>query len=362
MDPRCREALLRRRPAHARGRPHGCSPPRAAGEQGACRRSRVRLRAQPRRGPDRQRDARAAHRGRWRRADDRSVLRPCPAVRAGRRRHLRLRTVRAAEPRRAGRQLRRRHPAVRRSGLLQRLLRADLQREQALRRGGRGDRGGGEGGGSAPRAFPRVPRGVRRRRRPAAAARLSVPVLLLPPDLGRQRRGDHQRVPARLALTRGAEGRRVSDALSDIVAAMSTAPDLHRPAFMPDLLVAALARHADKPAVYLGDQVLTASEVAAEMSRYLQAYASLGIGEHHPIAMLAKNRPEVLFTMGANMLNPCRSTSLHPLGSVDDQAYVLEDAGVETLVYDPTAFDERAAELRDRVPGLKTLLALGPSG
>ncbi|HET7311555.1 MAG TPA: AMP-binding protein [Mycobacteriales bacterium] len=137
--------------------------------------------------------------------------------------------------------------------------------------------------------------------------------------------------------------------------------DLHRQVFMPDLLVAALARHADKPAVYLGDTVLTASEVAAEMSRYLQAYASLGIGEHHPIAMLSKNRPEVLFTMGANMLNPCRSTSLHPMGSVDDQAYVLEDAGVETLVYDPSAFDERAGELRDRVPGLKTLLSLGPS-
>src|SRR5213080_1710381 len=137
--------------------------------------------------------------------------------------------------------------------------------------------------------------------------------------------------------------------------------DLHRPAFMPDLLVAALARHADKPAVYLGDEVLTASQVAAEMSRYVQAYASLGIGEHHTIAMLSKNRPEVLFTMGANMLTPCRSTSLHPMGSADDQAYVLEDAGVETLVFDPTGFDERAAELQRRVPGLKTLLSLGPS-
>jgi fatty-acyl-CoA synthase len=146
---------------------------------------------------------------------------------------------------------------------------------------------------------------------------------------------------------------------------MSSTPDLtaglHTSAFMPDLLVAALARHADKPAVYLGDEVLTASQVAAEISRYVQAYASLGISAHHPIAMLSKNRPEVLFAMGANMLTPCRSTSLHPMGSVDDQAYVLDDAGVETLVFDPSAFDERAAELRERVPGVKTLLSLGPS-
>ncbi len=146
---------------------------------------------------------------------------------------------------------------------------------------------------------------------------------------------------------------------------MSSVPDsrsdLHTAAFMPDLLVAALTRHADRPAVYLGDEVLTAAQVAAEISRYVQAYRSLGIGAQHPIAMLAKNRPEVLFTMGANMLSACRSTSLHPMGSVDDQAYVLDDAGVETLVFDPSAFDERAAELRERVPGLKTLLSLGPS-
>jgi fatty-acyl-CoA synthase len=137
--------------------------------------------------------------------------------------------------------------------------------------------------------------------------------------------------------------------------------DLHRPAYMPDLLVAALARHADKPAVYLGDDVLTASEVAAEMSRYVQAYRSLGISEHHPIAMLSKNRPEVLFTMGANMLTPCRSTALHPMGSADDQAYILEDAEIETLVFDPSAFADRAAELQARTPGLKRLLSLGPS-
>src|SRR3954447_6988443 len=126
----------------------------------------------------------------------------------------------------------------------------------------------------------------------------------------------------------------VSDLPADLPTELPT--ELHRPAFMPDLLVAALARHADKPAVYLGDEVLTASQVAAEISRYMQAYASLGISEHHPIARLSRTRPEVLFTMGANMLTPSRSTSLHRIGSGDEKRYVLEDAGVETLVYAPT--------------------------
>ena len=42
--------------------------------------------------------------------------------------------------------------------------------------------------------------------------------------------------------------------------------DLHKASFLPDLLVAALNRHPDRPAVYLGDQVLTGREVAAQMS------------------------------------------------------------------------------------------------
>jgi fatty-acyl-CoA synthase len=137
-------------------------------------------------------------------------------------------------------------------------------------------------------------------------------------------------------------------------------PDLHRGVHLPDLLVTALGRSPDKPAVYLGDQVLTAAEVADEISRYVQALEAKGLGRGSPAAVLALNRPEVLFNMGASMLVGCRTTPLHPLGSLDDHAYVLEDAGVETLVFDPQFFGERAAELADRVPGLKNLLALGP--
>jgi acyl-CoA synthetase (AMP-forming)/AMP-acid ligase II len=107
--------------------------------------------------------------------------------------------------------------------------------------------------------------------------------------------------------------------------------------------------------------VLTAAEVADEISRYVQALESKGLGRGSPAAVLALNRPEVLFNMGASMLVGCRTTPLHPLGSLDDHAYVLEDAGVETLVFDPEFFGERAAELATRVPGLKNLLALGPS-
>src|SRR5690606_22938038 len=62
-----------------------------------------------------------------------------------------------------------------------------------------------------------------------------------------------------------------------------------------------------------------------------------------------------------NMVAGCRSTPLHPLGSLEDQAYVLDDAGIEVLLFDPAYFAERAAALAERVPSLRHLLALGPT-
>jgi fatty-acyl-CoA synthase len=139
-------------------------------------------------------------------------------------------------------------------------------------------------------------------------------------------------------------------------------PALHRQPLMPDLLLTALERNLDQPTVYLGETVLTGRQVRDEISRYVQALESRGLGRGSPVAVLALNRPEVLFNMGAGMLLGCRTTPLHPMGSLDDHAYVLEDAGIETLVYDPQFFGERAAALAERVPGLRNLLALGPGG
>ena len=136
--------------------------------------------------------------------------------------------------------------------------------------------------------------------------------------------------------------------------------DLHTSVFFPDLLVSALRRSPGRPAVYLDDEVLTAGQLGEQVSRYAQAYTGLGIRPGSGVSLLSANRPEVLYATGAGMICTTRGTPLHPLGSLDDHAYVLADAGIETLVFDP-AFAQRAAALRDRVPGLTRLLSLGPS-
>jgi fatty-acyl-CoA synthase len=134
--------------------------------------------------------------------------------------------------------------------------------------------------------------------------------------------------------------------------------ELYRQQFLPDLLVAALERNGQRACLVMDDRTLTAHEMRDEISRYVQAYRALGVPAGSGSAILAKNRPEVLVAMGTYMVFPTRNTPLHPLGSLDDHAYVLEDAGIETLVFDP-AFAERARHLQERSPSLR-LLSLGP--
>ena len=91
--------------------------------------------------------------------------------------------------------------------------------------------------------------------------------------------------------------------------------------------------------------------MAEAISTYVQAFAAVGAGSGTPVGLLALNRPEVLLVIGAGQTQGYRRTALHPLGSADDHAFVLDDAGVSTLIIDPIPkFVERAAELLAKVP------------
>ena len=125
------------------------------------------------------------------------------------------------------------------------------------------------------------------------------------------------------------------------------------------LMVAALKRHKDRPVIHLGEVTLTGGQVSERISQYVQAFESLGAGTGAPGALLALNRPEVLFILGAGQTQGYQRTSLHPLGSADDHAYVINDAGINTLIIDPY-FEARALELLDKCPGLKQVLTIGP--
>src|SRR5512146_2283042 len=127
------------------------------------------------------------------------------------------------------------------------------------------------------------------------------------------------------------------------------------------LTVGALKRNKDKPVLFLGDTTLTGGELAERISQYIQAFEALGAGTGVATGLLSLNRPEVLMILGASQTQGYRRTALHPLGSLDDHAYVLNDSGASALIIDPNPmFVERALGLLEKVDSLKQILTIGP--
>ena len=136
---------------------------------------------------------------------------------------------------------------------------------------------------------------------------------------------------------------------------------LRHPLHSGHLLVGALKRHKNKPLLYLGDTTLTGGQLADRITQYIQAFEALGAGTGTTVGLLSLNRPEVLMIVGAGQTQGYRRTALHPLGSLDDHAYVLTDAGVTSLIIDPNPmFTERALGLLEKVDSLKQILTIGP--
>ena len=131
---------------------------------------------------------------------------------------------------------------------------------------------------------------------------------------------------------------------------------------MPDLLIEGLNRYNDRPCLFMGeDQILTYADMRALVSRMMQALASLGLGKGTRAAILSGNRPEVLANTAAMSLSGFIGTPLHPMGSMDDHVYVLENAEIDVLIYDETLFGEVATALKERVPGIKHFIGFGPN-
>ena len=140
-----------------------------------------------------------------------------------------------------------------------------------------------------------------------------------------------------------------------------SAEDLHRPLFVPDLLANALNQGSGQPLLHLlGGPTLTVAEVRDATSQYVQALASLGVGRGSRVGLLSANRPEVLHVSHAVQLLAAIYMPMHPLGGVADHLHILQDAAVEILIFDADKYAARAAELAERMPGLR-LVAFGRS-
>ncbi len=133
---------------------------------------------------------------------------------------------------------------------------------------------------------------------------------------------------------------------------------LHLPVSVCDFTAQSLSRDLDRlVAIGQDGERLTARELAESISRLQQLFAGL---EPKPrrAAMLSRNRLEILAVNNALSFSGIVATALHPMGSVEDYLYVLEDAEVDLLIYDPDHYEATVAALVERAPGLRHVFAL----
>jgi len=125
------------------------------------------------------------------------------------------------------------------------------------------------------------------------------------------------------------------------------------------LIVSAIARFGDQPALADGHVRWTYREFGDVVARFITLFRSIGLAKGDAVSVLSGNRAESWAVISACMVMGLRYTPLHPLAAEDDHAFIVEDAGIDALIVERGKFAARGLAIRDRVPGLKHLLSFG---
>lgn len=123
----------------------------------------------------------------------------------------------------------------------------------------------------------------------------------------------------------------------------------------------ALARFPDRTAFSWPGGSLTYRGATDMIGRMQAVFMQLGFEPGARVAFLTANRAETWCAGVAAQLARLAITWLHPLGSLDDQLFQLEDSEAQLLVVDGIAFRDRGGDLAARASGLKTVFTLGPA-
>jgi fatty-acyl-CoA synthase len=123
----------------------------------------------------------------------------------------------------------------------------------------------------------------------------------------------------------------------------------------------ALARYPSRTAFSWPGGSITYRGATDLIGRMQGAFTRLGFAPNTRVALLTANRAEAWCAGVAAQLARLGITWLHPLGSLDDQLFQIEDSGAELLIVDAVAFRDRGGELATKAPGLKAVFTLGPA-
>jgi fatty-acyl-CoA synthase len=121
----------------------------------------------------------------------------------------------------------------------------------------------------------------------------------------------------------------------------------------------ALSRHPSRVAFSWPGGSLTYQGATDLIGRMQKVFMQLGLEPGARVAFLTANRAESWCAGIAAQLSRLAITWLHPLGSLEDQFFQLEDSEAEILVVDAQVFRDRGGAIASKASGLKTVFTLG---
>src|SRR5688572_28909949 len=123
----------------------------------------------------------------------------------------------------------------------------------------------------------------------------------------------------------------------------------------------ALARYPERTAFSWPGGSITYRGATDLIGRIQSVFMQLNFEPGTRVAFLTANRADTWCAGVAAQLSRLSITWLHPLGSLDDQLFQIEDSEAQMLVVDGITFRDRGGELAAKATGLKTVFTLGPA-
>jgi len=121
----------------------------------------------------------------------------------------------------------------------------------------------------------------------------------------------------------------------------------------------ALARYPSRTAFSWPGGSLTYHGATDLIGRIQGVFTKLNFAPGTRVALLTANRADTWCAGVAAQLSQLAITWLHPLGSLEDQLFQLEDSDSQMLVVDAATFRDRGGDLAAKSPALKTVFTLG---
>lgn len=124
---------------------------------------------------------------------------------------------------------------------------------------------------------------------------------------------------------------------------------VHTGGTIGDMIIQAIARYPDRVAFIDDQSQLSYRQLGERIGQAMSAFSALGLKRGDGIVQLSGNRADVFVVMASAYLMGLRSVTLHGMGSVEDHAYVIDDAEASLFIAD-SGYQARLEALRAHCP------------